>query len=147
GVLGLGPLVFFQDRGLNLLSGSGRNRMSDVAEFSVRGTLARHGYEHPIITVNNTDIMNHKLIVNGNRSDCLHSSFRINPAQSYVSYLHFKSPPFLIKELGYIFHICFANPSLFCKKNSYSDVTAMSSISIKTSFGNLATSTVERAGL
>src|SRR5690554_2730848 len=73
--------------------------MSDVTEFTVWCPLAWHCYEHTIISVDHTNIVNNKFIINGNRSNRLHSPLGINSAESYIRNLHYMSPPFYIKSL------------------------------------------------
>ncbi len=75
--------------------------MSDITEFTIRSTFAWHCDEHSIVSVNYTNIVNNEFIVNGNRCDSLHTSFRINTAESDISNLHLCSPPLPIIDLVY----------------------------------------------
>ncbi|CAM4485824.1 hypothetical protein PATA110616_21820 [Paenibacillus tarimensis] len=74
--------------------------MSDITEFSIRSTLARHSHEHTIVTIDHANVVNYKFIVNGDGGDSLHSSFGIYTAESNIGYLHFVFTTFAFRRLG-----------------------------------------------
>jgi hypothetical protein len=48
--------------------------MGYIAEFAISAFSAGHGDKVTIVPLNNLDIVDHKLIVEGNGNHCLHSA-------------------------------------------------------------------------
>ena len=69
---------------LKSLPGVWVNRMSNIVVFSIIGLSTRHCYKKTFVSVNNLNVMNHKLTVNSYGGNCLKFTFLGNLPDSDV---------------------------------------------------------------
>ena len=86
--------VLFQDNGLNFFSGSGVDRMCDIAVLPVRSLTARHCDEQSFFSFDYLNIMYDKFVIDCDRHNRLHFSFFCYLAYSHVCNVHKLLCPF-----------------------------------------------------
>src|SRR5699024_11575527 len=68
--------------------------MSNIPELTVRCSFRGHCYKKSVISIDDANVVNDKLIIHCNRSNGPHPALRVYAAKSDVSSLHDDSAPF-----------------------------------------------------
>src|SRR5699024_11751139 len=66
-------------------------RMSNIPELTVRCSFRGHCYKKSVISIDDANVVNDKLIIHCNRSNGPHPALRVYAAKSDVSNLHDRS--------------------------------------------------------
>lgn len=83
-----GALILVKYHPLDHIPGLGIDRMSNVAVLPICRLTAWHCDKQAFLSLDHFDIMDHELVIQGDRNDSFHLSLFLDSSYSYICNLH-----------------------------------------------------------